>query len=74
MGTGLDRGFQVHVRVWTGKEFPDMRPSERTTKFIRVGDFVRTAGWLKGGPNAFTDSQPIFISSRQRKFPLEGWY
>ena len=64
----------VVVWVQVGKEFPDMRQNEREIKFIRVGDAVRTAGWLKGGPNAFADSQPIFISSRQRKFPLEGWY
>ena len=38
----------VWVRV--GKEFPDMRQNEREVKFIRVGDAVRTAGQLKGGP------------------------
>ena len=27
---------------------PDMRQKERRIKFIRVGDAVRTAGWLKG--------------------------
>ena len=38
------------VVVWSrvGKEFPDMRQSEREIKFIRVGDAVRPAGHLKG--------------------------
>ena len=38
--------------VWeqAGKEFPDIRQNERETKFIRVGDAVRTAGQLKGEP------------------------
>ena len=36
------------VRVWNGKEFPDMRKNEREIKFIRVGDTVRTAGQLEG--------------------------
>jgi len=36
------------VRVWVGKEFPDMRQNKREIKFIRVGDAVRTAGQLKG--------------------------
>ena len=31
-----------------GKEFPDMRQSEREIKVIRVGDAVRIAGQLKG--------------------------
>ena len=31
-GAGLDRGFQVRVHVWTGKEFPNTRPSERRAK------------------------------------------
>ena len=36
--------------VWApfGKEFPDMRQSEREIKFIRVGDAVRTVGQLQG--------------------------
>ena len=37
----------VHARV--GKEFPDMRQTERE-KFITVGDAVRTVGQLKGEP------------------------
>ena len=42
----------VHAQV--GKEFPDMRrQNERRIKFIRVGDVVRTVGWLKGEPNPF---------------------
>ena len=38
----------VVVRARVGKEFPDMRQNERRIKFIRVGDAVRTAAWLKG--------------------------
>ena len=38
------------VQVQAGKGFPDMRQNEREVKFIRVGDAVRTAGQLKGGP------------------------
>ena len=33
-----------------GKEFTDIRQDERKTKFIRMGDAVRTAGRLKGQP------------------------
>ena len=40
----------VVVRAQVGKEFPDTRQNEREIKFIRVGDAVRTAGQLKGGP------------------------
>ena len=36
------------IRVWNGKEFPDMRQNEREIRFIRVGDAVRTAGQLEG--------------------------
>ena len=38
------------IRVWNGKEFPDMRQNEREIRFIRMGDTVRTAGQLKGEP------------------------
>ena len=38
------------IRVWNGKEFPDMRQNEREIKFIRVGDTVRTVGQLKEVP------------------------
>ena len=38
----------VMVWAWVGKEFPDMRQNERETKFIRMGDSVRTVGQLKG--------------------------
>lgn len=41
----------VLVCACIGKEFPDMRPSERT-EFIRVGYAVRTAGQPKGEPRA----------------------
>ena len=53
-GGGRDPKFpiwatrNVVVRAQVGKEFPDMRQSEREIKFIRVGDTVRTAGQLKG--------------------------
>ena len=39
-------GAMVQARV--GKEFPDMRQTEREMKFIRVGDAVATAGQLEG--------------------------
>ena len=38
----------VAVHGLVGKEFPDMRQNERRTEFLRVGDVIRTAGWLKG--------------------------
>ena len=61
-GAGLNRGFQV----WTGKEFPDMRPSERRTKFIRVGDTVRTAGWLRESQTlSQTCSQFLYSQDRE---------
>ena len=53
-GGGRDPKFpiwatrNVVVRAQVGKEFPDMRQSEREIKFIRVGDTVRTVGQLKG--------------------------
>ena len=39
--------------VQVGKEFPDVRQNERRMEFIRVGDTVRTAGWLKRGWTPF---------------------
>ena len=45
----------VMVHEQLGKEFPDMRQNERRIKFIREGDMVRTAGWLKGELNLFAD-------------------
>ena len=62
----------VHVQV--RKEFSDMRQNERRIKFIRVGDAVRTIGQLKGELKTFTDLQPTFIASGQRKFLLEWWH
>ena len=53
-GGGRDPKFpiwatrNVVVQTQVGKEFPDVRQSEREIKFIRVGDTVRTAGQLKG--------------------------
>ena len=38
------------VRVWVGKELPDVRQNERELNFIIVGDAVRTAGQLKRDP------------------------
>ena len=46
------------IRAWVGKEFPARRQNERKIKFIRVGDAVRTVGWLKGEPN------PLQVSSQ----------
>ena len=43
----------VMVCVRVGKEFPDMRQNEKTTKFIRAEDTVRTVGQLKGEANPF---------------------
>ena len=64
----------VVVHVWVGKEFPDMRQNEKRIKFIRVEEAVRTAGRIKVEPTTFTELQPIFIASRQRKFLLESWH
>ena len=41
-------------------------------KYIRMGDTVRTVGQLEGEQNPFTDEQPRFTASRQRKPLLEG--
>ena len=38
----------IVVHGLVGKEFPDMRQDERRTEFLRVGDVIRTADWLKG--------------------------
>ena len=35
------------VQAPVGKEFPDMRQDERRIEFIRAGNTVRIAGWLK---------------------------
>lgn len=37
----------VVVYAQVGKEFRDMRQNERRREFIRAGNTVRTAGWLK---------------------------
>lgn len=39
------------ILALVGKEFPDMRQSEREIKFISVGDAIRTAGQLKREPS-----------------------
>ena len=44
------------------------RGSEREIKFIRVGDTVRTVSWLEGELTPFAGWQPIFMTSRQRRF------
>ena len=55
-GGGRDPKFpiwatrNVVVRAQVGKEFPDMRQSEREIKFIRVGGAARTVGQLKRKP------------------------
>ena len=43
----------IVVFVQVGKEFSDTRQIERRIKFIRVGDTVKTAGWLKGEATPF---------------------
>ena len=53
-------------RVWVGKEFPDMRQSERRRKFVRVGrgESASTAGQLpdsQGEPTANRGSWFILI-------------
>ena len=35
------------------KESPDVRQNEKRVTFTKVGDAVRTMGWLKGEPNPF---------------------
>ena len=49
--------------VWApfGKEFPDMRQSEREIKVIRVGDSIRTVGQLKREPSLNRRPQSNFI-------------
>ena len=39
--------------VQVGKEFPNVRQNKRRMEYIRVGDTVRTAGWLKIGWTPF---------------------
>lgn len=39
------------ILALVGKEFPDMRQSEREIKFLSVGDAIRTAGQLKREPS-----------------------
>ena len=41
----------ICVRV--RKEFPDLRQNEKTTKFVRAENTIRTVGQLKGEPNTF---------------------
>ena len=64
----------VVVQTQVGKEFPDMRQSERERKFMRVGDAVRTVGQLKGEPT-LNRSPPTccnFVSrTRQRMCHLD---
>ena len=43
----------VMVCPWVAKEFPDVRQNEKRVKFTKVGDAVRTMGWLKGELNPF---------------------
>ena len=49
-----------------------MRQDERRIEFIRMGDTVRTAGWLKGEPAPFMGLWPFIIVSGQRKFLWRG--
>ena len=62
--------FQARVLEWGVIAFSE---NERRIKFIRVGAAVKTAGHFRGEPNAFAGLQPIFIASRQKKFPQESW-
>ena len=48
------------VRARFGKEFPDTEQYERRIEFIRVGDTVRTEGWLKGEPMLSKRPRSIF--------------
>ena len=43
----------IMVCPWVAKEFPDVRQNEKRVKFTKLGDAVRTMGWLKGEPNPF---------------------
>ena len=51
----------VVVQTQVGKEFPDMRQSERERKFMRVGDAVRTVSQLKGEPTLNRSPSSTFI-------------
>ena len=50
------------VCAWVGKEFPDMRQNERRIELIKVGEAVRTLGWLKREWTPFVGLWPIFIA------------
>ena len=64
------------VRLRVGKELPDTRQNEREINFIRVGDTVKTMGWLKGEPTvewrltAFLSFLILFTSSCQMTVEL----
>ena len=64
--------ISVVVCGWVGKEFPDTRQNERRIEFIKVGEAVRTSGWLKREWTPFVGLWPIFIASGQRKFLWRG--
>ena len=55
----LRKLFEVFVQV--GKEFSDTRQIERRIKFIRVGDAVKTVGWLRGELIPFAGSSSQFL-------------
>ena len=74
MGILLEKVTGVVACAWVEKEFPDMKQNERRIKFFKERDALRTAGWPKGEPAPFKGLQPIFITSRQRKFLLEWWH
>ena len=54
------------VRLWAGKEFPDTRQSDREIKFVRMGDTVKTVGWLKGEPTVEQGSLVPFYTQGAR--------
>ena len=43
------------VYAQVGKESRDMRQNARSIEFIKAGDAVRTAGWLKEELTPFMD-------------------
>lgn len=49
-----------------GKELPDTRQNEREINFIRVGDTVKTMGWLKGEPTVEWGSLVHFYTRSAR--------
>ena len=53
------------VYAQVGKDSPDTGQNERSIEFIKAGDTVRTAGWLKEQLTPFMDSSQ-FLSSQDK--------